>query len=54
MVGPNSPMVDPTELIEITTVGVVKIVSWRVDDGGGGGSWKVYVQEGRRSGCRRR
>jgi len=51
MAGPNSSVVDPTELVEITTVGVVKIVSWREDDGGGGGSWEVHVQEGRRSSC---
>ena len=47
-------MVDPTKVGEIATAGVVKIVSWCEDDGGGGGSWKVYVQESWRSGCRRR
>lgn len=38
-------MVDPTKIVEITTVWVVIIVSWGKDDGGGGRSWKVYVQE---------
>jgi len=49
--GPNPPMVDPTKIVEITTVWVVIIVSWREDDRGGGGSWKMYVQEGLWSGC---
>ena len=39
-------MVDPTELVEIITVGVVKIVSWREDDGGGSRSRKVHVRGG--------
>lgn len=52
MTGPDPPMVDPTELVEITTVGVVKIVGWSEDDGGRGGPGK-YVQEGLWSGCRR-
>ena len=46
MAGPNSSMVDPTELVEIITVGVVKIVSWREDDGGGSRSRKVHVRGG--------
>ena len=53
MAGPNSSVVNPTELVKIATVGVVKIVSWREDDGGGGGPWKVHVQESRRSSCQR-
>ena len=53
MAGPNSSVVDPTELVEIVTVRVVKIVSRREYDGGGGWSWKVHIQEGRRSSCRR-
>jgi len=47
-------MIDPTELIEIITVGVVKIVGWGEYNGGGGRPWKVYVQESLRSSCRRR
>jgi len=47
-------MVDPTKVVEITTVGVVKYVSRREDDRGGGWSWKVHVQEGWWSGCWRR
>lgn len=54
MAGPNSSMVDPTELVEIITVGVVKIVSWREDDGGGSRSRKVHVRGGRWSSCQRR
>ena len=54
MAGPDSSMVDPTELVEITTVGVVKIVSWREDDRGGSGPWKVHVQGGLWSSCRGR
>ena len=55
MVGPNSSVVNPTKLVEVIAVGIVKIVDWRKDDGGGGGSWKVYyVQEGRWGSCRRR
>ena len=46
MAGPNPSVVDPTELVEIITVGVVKIVSWREDDGGGSGSRKVHIRGG--------
>lgn len=52
MAGPNSSVVDPAELIIITAVGVVKIVNWREYDGGSSRSWKVHIQEGRRSSCR--
>jgi len=44
MTGPNPSMVDPTELVEIITVGVVKIVNWREYDGGGSRSWKAHVR----------
>lgn len=53
MTRPNPSMVDPTELVEITTVGIVKIVSWSEDNGGGGGPRKAHVLEGRWSSCRR-
>ena len=46
-------MVYPTELVEVITVGVVKIVGWCEYDGCGRGSWKVHVWEGLRSGCGR-
>ena len=47
MAGPDSSVVDPTELVEIATIGVVKVVDWREDDGSGGGSREVYVLENR-------
>jgi len=54
VVGPDSSVVDPAELVEVTTVRVVKIVSWGEDDGSVGRSRKVHVQEARWGGCRRR
>jgi hypothetical protein len=47
MAGPDSPVVDPTELVEIITIGVVKVVDWREDDGSGGGSGEIYILENR-------
>ena len=47
MAGPDSSVVDPTELVEIATIRVVKVVDWREDDGSGGRSREVYVLENR-------
>ena len=53
MAGPNSSVVYPAELVEIITVGVVKIMNWREYDGGRAGSRKAHVREGRRSNYQR-
>lgn len=53
MAGPDSSVVDPTELVEIATIRVVKVVDWREDDGSGGGSREVYVLENRWGGYQR-
>jgi len=48
--GPRSSVIEPTELVEVISVGVVKIGSWREYDRGGGGSWEIGVEDGRWSG----